>query len=136
MGFWIFMLVMVWLIPVMMLGFGALFRRRPPRNVNYWFGYRTARSMKNEDTWEFAHHYMGKLWYVWGGVMLPLSTVAMLPVLGRDEDAVGSAGSIICIVQMLVIFITIGLTERALRKRYDKNGKPREAHENQAGKTE
>ncbi len=38
-------------------GAWELFSQRRPRQVNSMFGYRTARSMKNEDTWKFAHRH-------------------------------------------------------------------------------
>ena len=61
MGFWIFMLLMDLLLPLMMAGFGKLFMTKSPQNINVAFGYRTTMSMKNKDTWEFAHKYCGKL---------------------------------------------------------------------------
>ena len=41
MGFRIFMLIVVLLIPLTMLLFGWLFFRRTPKEINYVFGYRT-----------------------------------------------------------------------------------------------
>ena len=64
MGFWIFMLIMVLLIPITMIAFGRLFLNSAPHNINSTFGYRTKRSMMNEDTWKFAHSYIGKLWFI------------------------------------------------------------------------
>lgn len=57
--FWIFMLVMNLLIPISMIGFGKLFMKTTPKEINGLFGYRTSMSMKNKDTWIFAHHYCG-----------------------------------------------------------------------------
>lgn len=73
MGFWIFMLIMDLLIPFTMIGFGKMFLKKAPDQINYVFGYRTSMSMKNQDTWVFAHHYCGKdlvyLWtYSFGGI--------------------------------------------------------------------
>ena len=66
MGFWIFMLIMDLLIPFTMIGFGKMFLKKAPDQINYVFGYRTSMSMKNQDTWVFAHHYCGKIWiYLW-----------------------------------------------------------------------
>lgn len=45
-----------------MIGFGRLFQKNPPQEINSLYGYRTARSMKNRETWDFAHHYIGRLW--------------------------------------------------------------------------
>ena len=63
MGFWIFMLVSELLIPVLMIGFGRCFRKNAPKEINPVFGYRTRMSTRNLDTWKFAHHYFGRLWY-------------------------------------------------------------------------
>lgn len=63
MGFWIFMMFIELLIPVTMIGFGKMFLKHSPKEINMAFGYRTSMSMKNRDTWEFAHKYCGKIWY-------------------------------------------------------------------------
>ena len=73
MGFWIFMLIMDLLLPFTMIGFGRYFMKKAPKEINSVFGYRTSMSMKNKDTWEFAHKYCGKVWYVCGMVMLPIT---------------------------------------------------------------
>ena len=64
MGFWIFMLIMVLLIPLTMIFFGWLLFRKTPKEINYVYGYRTKRSMMNEGTWRFANQYCGKAWYL------------------------------------------------------------------------
>lgn len=86
------------------------------------FGYRTARSMKNQDTWQFAHRYFGKLWYKMGLWLLILSVAAMLPGLGKDADAVGTLGGIVCAVQLPAMLWAIIPTERALKRTFDKEG--------------
>ena len=101
MGFWIYMFIMVLLIPCSMIGFGKLFLKRPPKNINAVFGYRTNMSMKNKDTWNFAHKHCGKLWYIGGLVLLPLSAIAMLCTLGKSTDVIGTVGGIICAVQLI-----------------------------------
>ena len=78
MGFWIFMLIMDLLLPFTMIGFGRYFMKKAPKEINSVVGYRTSMSMKNKDTWEFAHKYCGKVWYVCGMVMLPITVIFML----------------------------------------------------------
>ena len=95
MGFWIFMLCTVLLVPLIMLFFGFYFKNKSPKEINSLFGYRTTMSMKNKDTWEFAHHYCGRLWLVLGMIMLPLSVIPMLFFINQDIDVVGIAGGII-----------------------------------------
>ena len=60
MGFWIFMLLMDLLIPVTMVVSGKIFMTKSQENINDVFGYRTTMSMKNKDTWAFAHN----LWII------------------------------------------------------------------------
>ena len=122
MGFWIFMLIMDLLLPFTMIGFGRYFMKKAPKEINSVFGYRTSMSMKNKDTWEFAHKYCGKVWYVCGMVMLPITVIFMLLVIGKNEDCVGSIGGIICGVQLIPLIGSILPTEIALKKNFDKNG--------------
>ena len=125
MGFWIFMLIMDLLIPLTMIGFGRFFLIKAPKEINVVFGYRTSHSMKNKDTWEFAHKYIGRLWYVGGLILLPLSVVPMLFVLGKSTDVVGNLGAAICIVQMISLIGSVFPTESALKKHFDKDGSRR-----------
>jgi uncharacterized membrane protein len=92
------------------------------KKINMAFGYRTNMSMKNEDTWKFAHKHCGKTWWIVGWVLLPVSIAAMFFVLGKDVDTVGLFGGILCAVQVIFLVGSIIPTERALRKHFDKNG--------------
>lgn len=125
MGFWIFMLIMDLLIPVTMIGFGSYFMKNAPKEINAVFGYRTSMSMKNKDTWEFAHKYCGKVWYASGIAMLSITVIFMFLVIGKNEECVGRIGGIICGVQLIPLIGSIFPTEVALKKNFDKNGKRR-----------
>ncbi len=95
MGFWIFMLVSDLLIPLTIIGFGKYFIKNAPKEINGIFGYRTAMSMKNRDTWEFAHYYCGKIWFFSGLIMFFLSFIAMVFIIGKDVNYVGTYGGIL-----------------------------------------
>lgn len=123
MNFWIFMLLMNLLIPVAMIVFGKIFLTNPPKDINCVYGYRTRMSSKNKDTWEFAHHYCGRLWYRWGWILLLLTIIPMLFVLKKEKDAVATMSSIICFLQLIPMLGVIPPTEKALKKTFDKNGK-------------
>lgn len=125
MGFWIFMLCTVLLVPLIMLFFGFYFKNKSPKEINSLFGYRTTMSMKNKDTWEFAHHYCGRLWLALGMIMLPLSVIPMLFFINQNIDVVGIAGGIIEGIQVVVLLISIYPTEKALKKTFDENGNRR-----------
>ena len=123
MGFWIFMLISNLLIPVLMILFGMIFVKKPPKQVNWWYGYRTSMSSKNMETWKFAHHYFGKIWYKEGWILLILTIIAMLFVFGKDTDTVGFYSSGVVIFECVFMMIPIIFTEIALHKRFDKDGK-------------
>jgi len=122
-GFWIFMLIMDLLIPFTMIGFGKAFVNKPPKSINYLFGYRTTMSMKNKDTWEFAHKYCGKLWFKLGVGLLPISILPLLLVFGKDITTIGTIGGIVCCVQIIPLVVSLIPTEIALKKTFDPNGK-------------
>jgi uncharacterized membrane protein len=125
MGFWLFMLIMDLLIPAIMVGFGSYYAIRAPKEINNISGYRTTMSMKNKDTWEFAHHYCGKIWRAVGWGSLVLTIVAMIFVFGKDTDTVGILGTIVVGVQLIIVIGSIIPTEVALRKVFDKDGNRR-----------
>jgi uncharacterized membrane protein len=84
-GFYIYMLLTSLLIPVIMLVFGWIFRRQAPKKINVWYGYRSARSMKNEDTWVFAHQHIGRTLMIAGAVLLSVNLSKKKFVLDKGE---------------------------------------------------
>lgn len=122
MTFWIFMLVMDLLIPLMMVGLGKLFMTKIPKNINMLYGYRTAMSMKSRDTWELAHKMIGKLWFRCGLVLLPLTVIPFLFVMNNDVPTIGKVGTIVIAIQLIPLVGTIFPVEAALKKNFDKNG--------------
>jgi len=122
MGFWILMLGCVILFPLMMIIFGFVFCKKSPNEKNMCFGYRSPMSMKNKNTWDFAHKYFGKIWLFIGIIVFPLSIIAMFICLGNSEYYIGIYSLIILGVQTAVAIISIIITEKALKNRFDKNG--------------
>ena len=124
-AFWIFMLIVVLLTPLILIGFGRMFIVNPPKEINPLFGYRTKRSMRNRDTWIFAHKYIGKLWFVGGLISLPFSLVPMFYIMAENTDLVGITGLIIVCIQAVLMIATIVPTEIALKRHFDDFGKTR-----------
>ena len=122
MGFWIFMSAMNLLFPAIMIVSGGYFMKKAPEEINYIFGYRTNMSMKNKDTWDFAHKYMGKLWFRLGWLLIPISVIPMLFVIGKGKDIVGAVGSVVMVVDLIVLIAPIFPTEKELKKTFDRDG--------------
>ncbi len=123
MGFWIGMYLTDLLIPVMMIVVGWMMWKHTPKRINSWYGYRTERSMKNEDTWKFAHDYCGKLWWKLGWIILVPSAIPLLFMLNAGEDAIGFTAVAVLVVQSFFMIGAIFPTESALKKTFDKDGK-------------
>ena len=121
-GYWLYMFVTSLLIPCIMIVFGILFSRRAPKKINVWYGYRTARSMKNEDTWSFAHHHLARTWLIVGAALLAASVIPMIAVFGKEEDTVSVVSLVITMVQLIPLIASIFPTERALKNTFDENG--------------
>ena len=126
MGIWIVMLCCTLLIPALMIGFGRWSLKGGPKEINWVIGYRTSMSMKNKDTWEFAHRELGRLWTKWGAILLFATAVIMLPLIGKGEDAIGTAGSILMFAQLVPLMACIVPVERKLKETFDKDGNRRE----------
>ncbi len=125
MGFWIFILAMNLLFPLIMIVMGRYFMKKSPKEINYIFGYRTNMSMKNKDTWDFAHKYFGKLWFRLGWLLIPISVIPMLFVIGKGEDIIGTVGMVVMVIDLILLIAPIFPTERALKKIFDKDGNKR-----------
>ena len=122
MGYWLYMLGVCLVIPLTMIIFGRHFMHSPPKEINGSYGYRTSMSMKSRETWDFAHRYFGRLWFILGLILLPLSAAAMLFLLGESVKAIGNSSLIIMAFQLLFLIIPIFPTERALKKNFDRFG--------------
>ena len=118
MWFWWFMFVCDLLIPLILMIAGRMMWKHCPKKINDIYGYRTRRSKRNMETWKFAHDYCGRLWWKLGWILLIISSVAHFPFIHSDEDTIGILGAILCVVQLLILFATIFMTESALKKEF------------------
>lgn len=113
------------LIPLIMIIFGVLSVKKPPKKINFIYGYRTSMSTKNIDTWKFAHEYCGRLWTKIGIIMFIVSAVICFKANTYSEDVKGITVTVLTIAQTIILLISIIPIEKALRKKFDENGNPR-----------
>jgi uncharacterized membrane protein len=116
----IFALIMTTIMSLTMIGFGFLFIKKPPVEMNYVIGYRTPMSTKNKDTWNFAHRYSGKVW-IRSGIIIGIISVAFAFAV-RNFNNYNQIMLVLFYVQIATLLLVIPLTEIALRKTFDKNG--------------
>lgn len=127
MGFFIYIMCCDLLVPLVMVIGGWFMWKRPPKKVNGYVGYRTAMSMKNKDTWDFAQKKCGAIWCRVGLWMLPLTLLAHLPFAKSGEDAVSILSIVVIMVQIVVLLCSIRPVEKSLRAAFDNNGNRKEA---------
>lgn len=125
MWFWWFMLICDLIGPLCMVAAGRMMWKHCPKQINRMTGYRTTRSMKNMDTWKFAHNYFGKLWWKLGWIIMIPSVLISIPLYHSDEKTIGCAGVILVTIQCVIMLVSIYPTERALKEHFNDDGTPR-----------
>ncbi len=95
----------------MLLVLAVLFLLFPPRKINYVYGYRTPRSMKSREAWNYANRFSAK--YLLGLALLTCLLQAVLILLLPMERA------IVWLVAIMVAGVIAGipLTEIMLKRK-------------------
>lgn len=83
----------------------------PPKWPNQLYGYRTSRSMENEENWNFAQSYSAKEMMKSGAVFTLIAAVS--PLINLDRNVSGLLGMALCIAFAAYPIIK---TEKALKK--------------------
>ncbi len=106
------------LVPAVLTLAGLLSWKRCPRKINAFVGYRTTRSMKNEEAWRFANETFGRFLF-WTGLGMALLPAVLLPaLLHASAEALGGITAGLCLFDLIPIFVCIAKTEAALKKRF------------------
>lgn len=122
MGFWTAMFISVLILPVIMIILGKVFMQNAPKEINRVVGYRTAMSMKNKDTWEFAHRYGGKIMHYAGMLALIPSVFAVVLIPDGTPDSIGKVVLVIEVLQFILIIACVIATEVALKNTFRADG--------------
>ncbi len=122
MGTWIMIVITYILIPALMTGAGWRIWKHPPKTINAMYGYRTKMSSRNQNTWRFAQEYAGRLWVRWGIRMIPVSLLLLMFFATAGEEAAATAGTVLCMAQIVIMLSSIAVVERMLNKVFDKQG--------------
>lgn len=120
-----FLLVGCMFIPAILCVIGVFFLKRAPRKINRWYGYRTARSMKNYATWEFANKHCAKTLLKVGIVMLIVVSVAIFKLVECDEKTIELWATAIPLVEAVSVIFCVIPTEYALKQEFDDDGNRR-----------
>ena len=100
---------------------GVVFWMYPPKKINGLYGYRTTRSCKSQEAWDFAQRYSAKLMTIFGLAALFVAAAADLFINSLCINSHYLMMYDICITLLLPIIVVIPpiiLTELELRKRF------------------
>lgn len=108
------------IMPIVMVGCGGLWRKQPPKSINKFYGYRTARSMKSKESWDFAHKYIGRIWFKLG-VGIAIFTIIIFFIFKNSNDStLGKVFVNLMIIQIITLIVPIISTEIALKRKFEK----------------
>ena len=113
-------LLLLLMVPIITLITGYLMYRHTPKSINGLVGYRTSRSMINQDTWNFANKYCALLWIKIGIVS---SIVSFLIYILFDVNEIVSI--VIVLIQTFLLLLSIIPVEKALKNTFDDDGNRR-----------
>ena len=114
------------IIPAVMLFGGYMMKTCPPRNISCWVGFRTALSMKNADTWAFAHACCGRVWWKAGWISLALSVLGQLPFAKAGEETLETLALVMVLAQSFMLLGTVVYVQRELKLMFDERGRRRQ----------
>ena len=104
------------LIGSLMLLISCVFAKYPPKKINDLYGYRTKRSMRNQDCWDFANRHSIRL--IWKTSLLTCIVQAIGVILLDEGVALLTA----TIVLVTTLIYSVYLTEKELKNTFDKEG--------------
>ena len=93
-----------------------IFTKYPPKKINEIYGYRTRRSMRNQDCWDFANRHSSRLMWKISLVICIVQTIGT--ILLNEEVALLTAS----IMLVTTLIYSVYLTEKALKNTFDKKG--------------
>lgn len=113
-------LLLLLMVPIITIITGYLMYRHTPKSINGLVGYRTSRSMINQDTWNFANKYCASLWIKLGIIT---TVISFLIYILFDVNEIVSI--VIVLIQTFLLLLSIIPVEKALKKTFDDDGNRR-----------
>lgn len=93
-----------------------------PKKINYFSGYRSIRSRKSKEAWIFANEDCGKRWLKLGLIMFIITAIIQIPFLRKDEEVYNTLSLVICIIETIILLVSIIPTEFKLKENFTDEG--------------
>jgi len=102
---------------LLLMIFSWYYKVHPPKNINFIYGYRTRKSMRNQETWKFGNSIGAKMMFY-----VDMSTL----VVGTSTYFISPLWSfgISSFFLIVAMFVGIFWCEQQLAANFDKKGRP------------
>ena len=101
---------------LLLIIFAWYYKAFPPKSINFIYGYRTRKSMRNQETWDFGNKIGAEMMFYTGMATLVVGTVAYFI---SPTWSLGISGFFL----VVALFEGIFWCEQQLAHNFDKNGK-------------
>ncbi|MBZ9688959.1 SdpI family protein [Clostridium estertheticum] len=105
-------------IPIIMVIFGLVLRFKPPSKINSFYGYRTTRSIKSQEAWDYAQRRIGGLWLYTGTILYIAINISLLILPASKESLSFIHGGI----GIIALIIWIPFVQKELKEKFDEDG--------------
>ena len=103
------------LVGVIFVATGFVMVKFPPKDINFLYGYRTSRSMKNQESWDFAQKYAAKEMMKTGFVLAASGLLSFIIDFGSSVNLL--VGILLVFLAVVILLIRV---EKAIKKRFGK----------------
>lgn len=104
--------------PLMVI-LAIIFKKFPPKRINWIYGYRTSYSMRSQEVWDEANRFSINLMI---GMGIILSMIQMILYFTAKEKF----QLIFTLILLVALFVAMMIiTEKHLKKHFDEDGNPR-----------
>lgn len=111
-------LVCALVFPLLAIFFGNKYRNNPPEKIAKGVAYSTQLSMQSRQSWNFAHKYIGTIWFFGGIVVGILSFLAVYFTKDMPKENIETVIIVAIVVQIILLGATVVPTEIKLSKKF------------------
>ena len=109
--------VFTFILSLVMIIIGVLLIKCPPKKINSLVGYRTKKSSKNQEMWDFAQQFSGKAFIFIG--LISIVVFFLIILLFVNKENLEDVFLILSYCQIAEFFVVILITEIALKRKID-----------------
>lgn len=92
-----------------------IFYYRPPKKINGLYGYRTPRSMANQEVWDFANSLFNKLFLQYSGISFVAALLFAFVATKISWQPIA--------IMVITLGVCVIKTEQELNRNFDKEGR-------------